>query len=193
MFPSRLGLFQMDWEKGRILALSVEAGLYRYARHKLQEDHTLMHGINGRPLLLCALLFTMNYIPLPSYSYDLSILWLLLEAGGDPNQTDIEPGANPNQTLIAPCPKNTVWGFFLRRCDERRIDTTVEMIRVLANIFILLLKHGAVPGEMRQTKVLGQTIEYPISSTASEIIERCCRNEAYRENPVIEKKRGFGI
>ena len=183
--PSRLGLDGMSWKPGWILTLSVQACLHIYVRQKLRENPALVNGINKRPLLYCALLFPMQTSQRSSHNYDLTMLQLLLEAKGNPNQTYLE---------------TTIWGIFLRNCYREHKNTTADVKRVWAKVFALLLEHGADPDASFETgqssekpTFSGRIIRYPIYTTVSEIIEKCCPNEAHLLKAIIERKRGFSI
>lgn len=178
-----LGLSDASWASGWILTLCVQAGLQAYVRKKVQEEPSLIHDVDGRPLLFCALLLPLGTTHEIFRSHNLGMLRLLLEGGANPNQSHLN---------------TSVWDNFLSHCYERRPNTTTE--RVLAEVFTLLLNHGADPevnietGKSSEKATFsGRIIKYSVYTRASEIIEACCPNEAHNLKVVIEKQRGYSI
>ncbi|KFX91101.1 hypothetical protein V490_06073 [Pseudogymnoascus sp. VKM F-3557] len=189
-----LGLIGASWKSSWILTLCVQAGLQSYVRKKIQEDRSLVIGIDGRPLLFCALLLPLETTYELLRTYNLEMLSLLLEFGANPNQSHLNI---------------SVWNNFLSYCYMRRPDSTTDLRRliddtttekVLAEVFTLLLNNGADPEvgvatgrSSEKATFSGKVLRYPEYTKASEIIQACCPNEAYNLKVAIERQKGYSI
>ncbi|KFY51030.1 hypothetical protein V496_08991 [Pseudogymnoascus sp. VKM F-4515 (FW-2607)] len=180
-----LGFSDGGWASGWILTLCVQAGLQAYVRKKTQEEPSLVHGVDSHPLLFCALLLPLSTGHEIFQSYNLEMLGLLLKVGTNPNQNHLN---------------TSIWGVFLSQCYIKRQYIAKVVERVLAQVFTLLVKHGAEPEAKIETgkssekaTFSGRIMKYSVYTSVSEIIEACCPDEVHNFRVVIEKQRGYSI
>lgn len=180
-----LGFSDGGWASGWILTLCVQAGLQAYVRKKTQEEPSLVHGVDSHPLLFCALLLPLSTGHEIFQSYNLEMLGLLLKVGTNPNQNHLN---------------TSIWGVFLSQCYIKRQYIAKDVERVLAQVFTLLVKHGAEPEAKIETgkssekaTFSGRIMKYSVYTSVSEIIEACCPDEVHNFRVVIEKQRGYSI
>ncbi|KUJ09979.1 uncharacterized protein LY89DRAFT_689860 [Mollisia scopiformis] len=134
-----------EYDRCTFLALTVQMGLRRYVREKLESNKMLIAHKRGRPLLDYACRPVMDSRLLSQLGkdnvLDPRMVCLLLEYGSDPNQR------------VEIYSEGTIWRLFIIGCDAQkrgpvRSSTQIDM---WYEIIELMIDHGANPDANVQT------------------------------------------
>lgn len=186
--PMGTSEFQENYQEGILLVLALQWGLCTYVKHKLDEDPNLVRGLLRQPMLHIALMGLRKTDYWYHLGQDTKMVRLLLDRGGDANQTH-------NET--------SVWGHFLKLIHKtisfhkEQLPSSIKMH--WTEIIEILLCAGANPDVQVQTSMtspqggIGGRVKYAVYTSAFDIIQTICSpQDCVRLRRIADERRQSG-